>query len=117
MSIGKVSTFLDIYIQRDLEEERITEEQAQEFMDHFVMKLRMIRFLRTPAYDALFSGDPVWVTESLGGMDTNGKSMVTKNRDRKSTRLNSSHANISYAVFCLKKKIKQHYAHFELRSN
>lgn len=82
MSIGKVSTFLDIYIQRDLEEGRITEEQAQEFMDHFVMKLRMIRFLRTPAYDALFSGDPVWVTESLGGMDTNGKSMVTKNSYR-----------------------------------
>lgn len=82
MSIGKVSTFLDIYIQRDLEEGRITEEQAQEFMDHFVMKLRMIRFLRTPAYDALFSGDPVWVTESLGGMDSNGKSMVTKNSYR-----------------------------------
>ena len=82
MSIGKVSTFLDIYIQRDLEEGRITEEQAQEFMDHFVMKLRIIRFLRTPAYDALFSGDPVWVTESLGGMDSNGKSMVTKNSYR-----------------------------------
>ncbi len=82
MSIGKVSTFLDIYIQRDLEEGSITEEQAQEFMDHFVMKLRIIRFLRTPEYDALFSGDPVWVTESLGGMDNNGKSMVTKNSYR-----------------------------------
>lgn len=79
MSIGKISGFLDVYIQRDLEEGKITEEQAQEFMDHFVMKLRIVRFLRTPEYDALFSGDPVWVTESLGGMTEDGRSMVTKN--------------------------------------
>ncbi len=78
MSIGRTSTFLDIYIQRDLEEGRITEEQAQEFIDHFVMKLRIIRFLRTPEYDALFSGDPTWVTESVGGMGKDGRSLVTK---------------------------------------
>ena len=82
MSIGRTSTFLDIYIQRDLEEGIITEEQAQEYMDHFVMKLRIIRFLRTPEYDALFSGDPVWVTESIGGMGLDGRSMVTKNSFR-----------------------------------
>lgn len=82
MSIGKISSFLDIYIQRDLEEGRITEREAQEFMDHFVMKLRIVRFLRTPEYDALFSGDPVWVTESLGGMLDDKKSMVTKNSYR-----------------------------------
>ncbi len=81
MSIGRVSTFLDIYIQRDLENGTITEEEAQEMMDHFVMKLRMVRFLRTPEYDSLFSGDPVWVTESIGGM--NGKhSLITKNSYR-----------------------------------
>ena len=82
MSIGRTSTFLDIYIQRDLEEGIITEEQAQEYMDHFVMKLRIIRFLRTPEYDALFSGDPVWVTESIGGMGADGRSLVTKNSFR-----------------------------------
>ncbi|MBP9478930.1 MAG: formate C-acetyltransferase [Sebaldella sp.] len=79
MSIGRVSTFLDIYIERDLKAGNITEEEAQELMDHFVMKLRIVRFLRTPDYDKLFSGDPVWVTESIGGMSENGKSLVTKN--------------------------------------
>lgn len=79
MSLGRTSTFLDIYIQRDLQEGTITEEQAQEFIDHFVMKLRMVRFARTPEYNQLFTGDPTWVTEVLGGMnDENGKSFVTK---------------------------------------
>jgi len=82
MSLGRVTTFLDIYIQRDLENGVITEQDAQEFIDHFVMKLRIVRFLRTPEYDELFSGDPVWVTESLGGMTTKGKSLVTKNSFR-----------------------------------
>ena len=82
MSLGRVSTFLDIYIERDLKNGVITEEQAQEFMDHFVMKLRIVRFLRTPEYDDLFSGDPVWVTESVGGMTKNGRSLVTKNSFR-----------------------------------
>ncbi len=81
MSIGRVSTFLDIYIQRDMNNGTITEEQAQELMDHFVMKLRLVRFLRTPEYDSLFSGDPVWVTESIGGMNGN-RSLVTKNSFR-----------------------------------
>jgi len=78
MSIGRVSTFLDIYAERDLAAGRYTEEQIQEFVDHFVMKLRMVRFLRTPGYDALFSGDPTWITESLGGIGVDGRHMVTK---------------------------------------
>jgi len=78
MSLGRVSTFLDTYSEKDLSEGRYTEEQIQEFVDHFVMKLRMVRFLRTPAYDALFSGDPTWVTESLGGVGVDGRHMVTK---------------------------------------
>lgn len=82
MSMGRTSTFLDIFIQRDLEEGRIDEKQAQEYIDHFIMKLRIIRFLRTPEYDALFSGDPVWVTESIGGIGRDGRSLVTKNSFR-----------------------------------
>ena len=82
MSIGRVSTFLDIYIERDLKAGIITEKDAQEFMDHFVMKLRMVRFMRTPEYNELFSGDPTWVTEAVGGMSTDGRSLVTKNSFR-----------------------------------
>ena len=82
MSIGRVSTFFDIYFERDLKNGTITEAEAQEIMDHFVMKLRLVRFLRTPEYDALFSGDPVWVTESIGGMGIDGRTLVTKNSYR-----------------------------------
>ena len=82
MSIGRTSTFLDIYIERDLKEGKITESEAQELMDHFVMKLRLVRFLRTPEYNELFSGDPVWVTESIGGMGIDGRTLVTKNSFR-----------------------------------
>ena len=82
MSLGRTSTFLDIYIQRDLDSGALTEKEAQELMDHFVMKLRMVRFLRTPEYNELFSGDPVWVTESIGGMGIDGRTLVTKNSFR-----------------------------------
>ena len=82
MSIGRTSTFLDIYIERDLKNGTLTEEKAQELMDHFVMKLRLVRFLRTPEYNELFSGDPVWVTESIGGMGIDGRTLVTKNSFR-----------------------------------
>ena len=82
MSIGRISTFLDIYIERDLAEDTLTEEQAQELMDHFVMKLRIVKFLRTPDYNELFSGDPTWVTESIGGVSTDGTAMVTKSSFR-----------------------------------
>ncbi|MFR2787299.1 MAG: formate C-acetyltransferase [Clostridia bacterium] len=82
MSIGRTSTFLDIYFERDLKNGTITEEEVQEIMDHFVMKLRLVRFLRTPEYNELFSGDPVWVTESIGGMGLDGRTLVTKNSFR-----------------------------------
>lgn len=82
MSLGRVSTFLDIYVERDLKNGTITEEFAQELMDQFVLKLRMVRFLRAPEYNALFSGDPVWVTESIGGMGLDGRTLVTKNSFR-----------------------------------
>ena len=82
MSIGRTSTFLDIYFERDLKNGILTEAEAQEIMDHFVMKLRLVRFLRTPEYNELFSGDPVWVTESIGGMGIDGRTLVTKNSFR-----------------------------------
>jgi len=82
MSIGRTSTFLDIYFERDLADGTLTEEQVQEIMDHFIMKLRLVRFLRTPEYNELFSGDPVWVTESIGGMGIDGRTLVTKNSFR-----------------------------------
>ena len=82
MSLGRTSTFLDIYIQRDLDRGILTEQQAQELIDHFIMKLRLVKFARTPEYNELFSGDPTWVTESIGGVDVNGNHMVTKNSFR-----------------------------------
>ncbi len=82
MSLGRVSTFLDIYIERDLKAGTLTEEEAQEIMDHFVMKLRLVKFARTPDYNELFSGDPTWVTESIGGISSDGTPLVTKNSFR-----------------------------------
>ena len=82
MSIGRNSTFLDIYIERDLKNGVITEEEAQELMDQFVMKLRIVKFMRIQSYNELFSGDPTWVTESIGGMGTDGRTLVTKNSFR-----------------------------------
>ena len=78
MSLGRTSTFLDIYAERDIKAGKYTEEQIQEMVDHFIMKLRMVRFARIPEYNALFAGDPTWVTESLGGMGVDGRPMVTK---------------------------------------
>lgn len=82
MSLGRVSTFLDIYIERDIRNRILTEEQAQELVDHFVMKLRLVKFARTPEYNELFSGDPTWVTESIGGMALDGRPLVTKSSFR-----------------------------------
>ena len=82
MSLGRTSSFLDIYFERDLKNGILTEEKAQEIMDHFIMKLRLVRFLRTPEYNELFSGAPVWVTESIGGMGIDGRTLVTKNSFR-----------------------------------
>ena len=82
MSFGRISSFLDIYIERDLKNGKITEQEAQELIDHLVMKLRMVRFLRTPEYDQLFSGDPMWATETLAGMGLDGRTLVTKNSFR-----------------------------------
>lgn len=82
MSLGRTSTFLDIYIERDLQNGTITEAEAQEIIDHFVMKLRLVKFLRTPEYNDLFSGDPTWVTESIAGMGLDGRTLVTKNSFR-----------------------------------
>ncbi|MDR9799701.1 formate C-acetyltransferase [Bacillus paralicheniformis] len=82
MSLGRVSTFLDIYIERDLKTGALTEQEAQELVDHFVMKLRLVKFARTPDYNELFSGDPTWVTESIGGIAHDGRALVTKNSFR-----------------------------------
>ncbi|HEC2597495.1 TPA: formate C-acetyltransferase [Raoultella ornithinolytica] len=82
MSLGRTATFLDIYIERDFNTGRLTEQQAQELIDHFIMKIRMVRFLRTPEFDTLFSGDPIWATEVIGGMGIDGRTLVTKNAYR-----------------------------------
>jgi formate C-acetyltransferase len=82
MSLGRVSTFFDIYIQRDFAEQALTEDEAQELIDQFVIKLRIVRFLRTPEYDALFSGDPYWATECVGGMALDGRTLVTRSSFR-----------------------------------
>ena len=82
MSVGRTSTFLDIFIERDLRNGVITESEAQEMIDHFIMKLRLVKFARTPEYNSLFSGDPTWVTESIGGVGIDGRHMVTKNSFR-----------------------------------
>jgi Pyruvate formate lyase-like len=78
MSLGRTSTFLDVYFHRDLTAGKITEQQVQEIVDDFVIKFRIVRFLRTPEYDQLFAGDPTWVTESIGGMGDDGRPLVTK---------------------------------------
>jgi formate C-acetyltransferase len=82
MSLGRTTTFIDIYIERDLKAGLLTELQAQELIDHFIMKIRMVRFLRTPEFDSLFSGDPIWATEVIGGMGLDGRTLVTKNAFR-----------------------------------
>lgn len=89
MSLGRTSTFIDIYIQRDIERGILTEEEAQEYIDHFIMKLRLVKFARTPEYNALFSGDPTWVTESIGGVSIDGVPMVTKTSFRYLNTLNN----------------------------
>ena len=82
MSLGRTATFLDIYIEKDIKAGVLTEKEAQELIDHFIMKLRMVRFARTPEYNELFTGDPTWVTESLAGLNNDGRSWVTKNTFR-----------------------------------
>jgi len=82
MSLGRTTTFLDIYFERDLKQGKITEEQIQELMDQFTIKLRMVRFLRTPEYNELFTGDPIWITEAIGGQGIDGRTLVTKNSFR-----------------------------------
>ena len=82
MSIGRISTFLDIYVERDLREGTLIEEEVQELIDHLVIKLRLVRHLRTPEYGDIFAGDPAWVTESIGGAGVDGRPLVTKNSFR-----------------------------------
>jgi formate C-acetyltransferase len=127
MSIGRTSTFLDIFIQRDLDNGVITEKQAQEYIDHFIMKLRLVKFARTPEYNSLFSGDPTWVTESIGGMALDGRSFVTKNSFRylhtldnlgtapepNMTILWSTKLPINFKNFCAKMSIKSSSIQYE----
>ena len=127
MSLGRVSTFLDIYAERDLKAGIITEEEIQEIIDHFVMKLRMVCFARTPDYNALFAGDPTWVTESIGGMSTDGRPLVTKNSFRFLNTLNnigaapepnltvlwSSNLPEEFKKYCAEISIKHHAVQYE----
>ena len=120
MSLGRTSTFIDIYIQRDLDKGIITEEQAQEYIDHFIMKLRLVKFARTPEYNSLYSGDPTWVTESIGGVSIDGTPMVTKTSFRylhtldnlgpapepNMTILWSKKLPVNFKKFCAKMSIK-----------
>ncbi len=119
MSLGRTSTFLDIYIERDLKAGIITEQEAQELIDHFIMKLRIVKFMRTPEYNQLFSGDPVWATESIGGMGIDGRTLVTKTSFRvihtlsnmgpapepNLTILWSVHLPMNFKAFCAKYSI------------
>jgi len=127
MCLGRTSTFLDIYIQRDLEKGLITEREAQEMIDHFIMKLRLVKFARTPEYNALFSGDPTWVTESIGGVSVDGAHLVTKNSFRYLNTLNnlgtapepnmtvlwSVHLPRNFKKFCAKMSIKSSSIQYE----
>ena len=127
MSLGRTSTFLDIFIERDLKRGVITEREAQELINHFIMKLRMVRFARTPEYNSLFSGDPTWVTESIGGVSVDGVPMVTKNSFRYLNTLNnlgtapepnmtvlwSTRLPVNFKKFCAKMSIKSSSIQYE----
>lgn len=127
MSLGRTATFLDVYAQKDLAEGRFTEEEIQEFVDHFIMKLRMVKFARTPEYNQIFAGDPVWVTESLGGMGVDGRTLVSKMSFRYLNTLNnlgtapepnltvlwSTRLPLGWKQFCAKMSIKSSSIQYE----